>query len=122
MIEPHIPRAKSVAPAMEIAKHAKGLLQFYLDVMLAANVTLNGESSIFLIHDYLVSLAEWGRTAPGTARHALMVWYESLGTAFPLSNPVVLSDSTVESSDEQKDPPFDGPRNGSGGRTHRSIR
>ena len=52
-----------------------------------------------LIHDYLETLAERGRTAPATAKHALAVWDEAIGIEWPLTNPLIASAAAVETNE-----------------------
>ena len=79
VIEAITTRPKSVASAKPIAKHVKGLIQFYLDTRKEISITLTCESSMVLIRDYLESLTERGRTVPSPAKHALTVWEDAPG-------------------------------------------
>ena len=98
-------RAKS-APAMKgIAKHVSGLVRFYLGHRDETQFQLTGPESVVLIHDYLESVAERGRTVPATVKHALTVWAEALGIDWPLTNPLVVSAAVVEATDAPRQAP-----------------
>ena len=51
-------RDKSTATMKGIARHASGLVQYYLDTREETKVQLTGSDSLVLIHDYPESLAE----------------------------------------------------------------
>ena len=86
-------------------RHVNGLLQFYLDTRNETSVTLTGETSLVLPHDYLESLTERGRAAPSAGKHAIDARPEALGIDWPLTNPLVLSAAIVESNEEPKHAP-----------------
>ena len=98
-------RPKSLASTKSILRHVSGLIQYYLDAWSETSVTLTGESPLVLVHDYLESVAERGRTAPSAGKHALAVWPEALGICRPLTNPLVLSAAIVDSNEEPKQAP-----------------
>ena len=98
-------RAKSTATMEGIVKHVSGLVLFYLDTREESKVQLAGGDSLVLIHDYLESLAERGRTVHAAAKHALTVWAEALGIDWPLTHALVCSAATVESNDSPKQAP-----------------
>ena len=98
-------RAKSLASAKNVLRRVNGLIQFYLDARNESSVTHTGESSLVLIRDYIESLSERGRTAPAAGKHALTVWADAIGIDWPLTNPLVLSASVVETSEEPKQAP-----------------
>ena len=79
IIEAVTARSKSVSPTKSIIKHVKGIINFYLSARNESAVTLTGEGSLVLLHDYLESTRERGRTVPGAARHSLTVWPDALG-------------------------------------------
>ena len=70
VIEAVATRSKSLASTKSILRHVNGLLQFYLDTRSEMSVTLTGESSLVLIHDYLESLTDEAELSqpPGNTR------------------------------------------------------
>lgn len=66
---------------------------------------LTGNESVVLIRDYLESLAERGRTAPASAKHAPKVWVEALIIDWPLTRTLVRSAAAVDSNDAPKQAP-----------------
>ena len=72
-------RAKSTSTMKGVVKHVAGLVQYYLDTREESKEQLTGDDSLILIHDYLESLTERGRTVPASAKHALTVWAGALG-------------------------------------------
>ena len=98
-------RAKSTATMEGIVKHVSGLVLFYLDTREESKVQLAGGDSLVLIHDYLESLAERGRTVHAAAKHALTVWAEALGIDWPLTHTLVCSSAAVESNESPKQAP-----------------
>ena len=72
-------RAKSTSTMKGVFKHVAGLAQYYLDTREDSKAQLTGGDSLILIHDYLESLTERGRTVPSSAKHTLTVWAEALG-------------------------------------------
>ena len=98
-------RAKSSATLKSVAKHVSGLVRFYLETRDESKFQLTGDDSLILLHDYLESLAERGRTAPATAKHALSVWAEALGIEWPLTHNLVCSAAIVESNESPNQAP-----------------
>ena len=91
-------RAKSTSTLKGIIKHVSGLLKHYIEVREETKVELTGDQSVVLIHDYLESLDERGRTVPASAKHALTVWAEALGIDWPMTNPLVCSAAAIETN------------------------
>ena len=50
-------------------------------------ITLTGESPVVLLHYYLDSVDDRGRTVPGAVKNPLITWSEALGVPWPLGNP-----------------------------------
>ena len=98
-------RSKSLRSTRSVLEHVRGIIRFYLDTRDETAVTLTGETSLALLRDFLESLADRCRTAPGAARQALTVWAEALGIDWPLTNPLVISAATVTSNDAPKQAP-----------------
>ena len=98
-------RAKSTSTMKGIAKHVSGLAQYFMDTREESKVELTGNDSLILIHDYLESLAERGRTVPATAKRALAVWAEALGIDWPLTHSLVCSAATADSNESPKQAP-----------------
>ena len=101
-------RAKSTAATRGISNHVSGQVRFYVDIRARgteSKVELTGEQSVVLIHDYLESLAERGRTVPAAAKHALSVWAEALGIDWPLTHSMVCSAAIAESNETPKQDP-----------------
>ena len=92
-------RAKSVNSAKSITKRANGLINFYLDTRSESAVTLTGERSVVLIRDCLDSLEERWVDVTASTKHAITVWADALGIDWPLTNPLVLSASSVDSKE-----------------------
>ena len=88
--------------ARTIAKHVKGIIHFYLDTRNESAATLTGEGAVVLLRDFLDPLRGRGRTAPSAAKHALTVSADAMGIDWPLTNPLVLSDATVESNEDPR--------------------
>ena len=105
VIEAAMSRSKSIATTRAIVKHARGLLNYYLELRADAKVSLTGEHSVILLRDYLESLAERGRTVPATAKHALCVWAEALGIDWPMSHNLISAAVTIESNEDAKQAP-----------------
>ena len=98
-------RAKSSATLKSVAKHVSGLVRFYLETRDESMSQRTGDDSLILLHDYLDSLAERGRTVPATAKHALSVWAEALGIDWPLTHNLVCSAAIVESNETPNQAP-----------------
>ena len=98
-------RAKSTAKMKGVVNHVSGLVTFYLDTREVSKFQFTGEESVVLLHDYLESLAERGRTVPATANHALTVWAEALGIDWPITHTLVCSAAVVESTETPKQAP-----------------
>ena len=98
-------RAKSAATMKSVAKHVSALVRFYLGTREETKFQLTGDDSIILLHDYLESLAERGRTVPATAKHALSFWAEALGIDWPLTHNLVCSAAIVAPNESSKKAP-----------------
>ena len=101
-------RCKSPAATRNVVKNVSGLIQFFLDTRDESNptgITLTGDTSVVLLHDYLESSAERGRTVPGAVKTSLSTWSEALGIPWPLDNPLVCAAAQVESNEIPKHAP-----------------
>ena len=104
-LEAVMQHCKSVAGAKSTVKNVTGLVRFFLDFRSDENVTLTGESSLVLLHDYLEQAASRGRTVPATIRHSLTNWAASLQLDWPLDHALISSASTTESNVAPKQAP-----------------
>ena len=104
-IESVTSQTESMASAKAIAKHAIGLIQFYLDTRMEGSGARTGVQSLVLLRDYLEPLSDRARTATASGRHALTARSEALGVDWPLTNPRVISASIIENADERKQAP-----------------
>ena len=84
-------KSKSIATTKAIAKHVRGLVNFYIELRVETNVALTGEHSVILLRDYLESLVGRGRSVPSTPRRALTARSDALGIEWPLNNALVTS-------------------------------
>ena len=104
-LEAVMQHCKSVAGAKSTTKNVAGLVRFFLDSRSDENVTLTGESSLVLIHDYLEQAASRGRTVPATIRHSLVNWAAALQLDWPLDHALISSASTIVSNTAPKQAP-----------------
>ena len=97
-------RCNSPASTRGVIKNVSGIIQFLLDARGGSNpgITLTGDTSVVLCHDYLESVADRGRTVPGAVKPSLSTWSETLGVPWPLDNPLVCAAAQVESSEVSK--------------------
>ena len=58
-----------------------------------------------LLRDFLVSVADRGRTVPGAAKSSLSAWSEALGVPWSLYNPLVCAAAQVESNETPQHAP-----------------
>ena len=98
-------RSKSIATTKAIVKHIRGLLGYFFELKMESEVALAGEHSIILLHDYLESLADRGRTVPADGKHALTVWADAMGIDWPLNHVLIASAVTCESNEDVKQAP-----------------
>ena len=58
-----------------------------------------------LVRDYIESVDERGRAAPGAVKTSLITWSEAPGDPWPLDSRVACADAQVESSEIPKHDP-----------------
>ena len=95
-------RCKTATCTKSTARDVSALVRFYLDNRPADNITLTGEASVVLLHDYLEQAAERGRTVPGAVMLSLSCWAAALQIDWPLDRPLICDSSTVESNASPK--------------------
>ena len=101
-------RCKSPASTRGVIRNVSGPIKFFLENRGESDppgVTLTGESSVVLLHDYSESVADRGRTVPGAVKTSLSTWSEALGVPWPLDNPLVCAAAQVESNEIPKHEP-----------------
>ena len=96
---------KSAASTGTTTGHGDGLFRCYIDVRSDEKLTLTGESSIALIHDYSEQAAFRWRTAPSTIRRPLRVWGFALELDWHLGHALVCAAATVDPNVTSRQPP-----------------
>ena len=105
-LEAVMQRRKSPASTRGVIRNVSGLITFSLaNREDSSGVALTGEGSVVLLHDYLESVADRGRTVPGAVKTSLSTWSESLGISWPLETPLVCAAAQVESNETPKHAP-----------------
>ena len=105
LIEAVTSRSKSTTATKSIAKHIRGLLNYYIEIRSETHVSLTAEHSAILLRDYIESHSERSRTVPATERHALNVWADALGIDWPTNHSLVTADVTIEHNEDAKQAP-----------------
>ena len=101
-------RCKSPASTRGVIRNVSGLIKFSLenwDESGPSGFTLTGGNSVALLHDYLESVDDRGRTVPGAVKTSLSTWSEAIGVPWPLDNPLVCAAAQVESNEIPKHAP-----------------
>ena len=104
-IEAIMKHSKTASGAKLVVKNVNGLLRYFLDARSSGDVTLTGEKSVVLIHDYLEHAADRGRTVPAAIRHSLTCWAAALQVDWPLDHTLITSAAAVESNSAPKHAP-----------------
>ena len=104
-LEAVMQQCKSVSNTKSTVKNVSGLVRYFLDFRSDEEVTLTGESSLVLIHDYLEQAASRGRTVPASIRQSLNNWATALQIEWPLDHSLVNSACAVEQTTPPKQAP-----------------
>ena len=100
-------RLKTISSIKSALNHVSGFVSFLWDNSMGDTATLTGEGSVLALRDYFESLHVRGQSAPRTARSALSVFKDALGTNWPLDHPLVASVIVVGGPNPPKQaPPF----------------
>ena len=98
-------QCKSADGEKSAAKHATSILRFFPERHSDEKVTLTGEASLVLLHDFLDQEAYRGRTVPPKIRHSLVCWAAALEIHWPLDRALICSAVSAESTTSPKNAP-----------------
>ena len=107
-LEALMQRRKSPASTRGVVRNVKGLATFFLENRnddSPDGFALAGDGSAVLLHDYIESTAERGRTVPGEVENPRSIWAEAIGVNWPIDNPLVCAAAHVDSNDNPKHAP-----------------
>ena len=104
-LEAVMQQCKSADGMKSAVKHVASLIRFFLGKQSDEQVTLAGETSLVLLHDFLEQAASRGRTVPPTIRHSINGWAKALEIEWPLDHPLIFSAVSVESTTAPKHAP-----------------
>lgn len=104
-VEDFANRPKSLSSTKAILKQIRGIIARFVGNRAETERPLAGEKPLVLLRDYLESLEERGRDAPGAANHALSVWSATVGIGWPLSDGLIAAAVSVGPSESPKQAP-----------------
>ena len=91
--------AKFAASMRNVIRPIHGPIKFYRGNRSDTKIELAGEQSLALLHDYLESPSERGRTAPPAAKPARPAWTDAIGNNWQLTGNLLCSAAVVETNE-----------------------